>query len=201
MSTGHTTYRPLASLARAISDVLSPPVVAVPGLMLAAWMSESSHAIGFALCYLLVAVVTPMLYVVWLLKSGRIDDIHLPNRSDRTGPFVVNLLGGGVAVALLVQLGAPSDFLAPILALLAQTLVLFAITILWQVSIHTATVGGVAMLAVMAFGEAYAISFLLLPLVAWARIYLGRHTLAQTIVGAAIGVSCFAVVPALRLVI
>ena len=195
------TYRPHAAIARVLSDVLSPPVLAVPGLILAAWMCHDSRAIGYALCYLLVAVVAPLLYVVWMFKTGRINDIHLPNRSDRTLPFLINLLGGAAAVALLVQLGAPGDFLAPILALLAQTLLLFAITLLWQVSIHTATVAGVAMLSVMALGEGCALLFLLVPLVAWARIYLGRHTIAQTVVGAAIGVSCFALVPALRMLV
>jgi membrane-associated phospholipid phosphatase len=198
MSSAELHYRPHATVARLISDVLSPPVLAAPGLMLAAWYCHDPRGIGYAALYFVAAVMTPVLYVVWMVRSGQIEDFHLPIRADRTRPFLVSVICGAVAWIVLEQIGAPRDFLVPILALLTQTLVLFAITLWWQVSIHTATTAGVVTFAVIACGPQSSVLFLLVPLVAWARIYLGRHTLAQTVAGSIVGCGCFALLPALR---
>src|SRR5438105_340032 len=90
-----------AAVARMISDVLSPPVLAVPALVIGVWASEAG-TYRFAVLYFLLAVLVPLLYVVWLLKSGRVADFHLPDRRDRLGPFVVFILCGLVALGLLI---------------------------------------------------------------------------------------------------
>ncbi len=187
-----------ASLARVVSDIFSPPVLALPGLLMGVAASEVSGTYRFALLYFLVAVVAPVLYVVWLLKSGRISDFHLSDRRQRRGPFVVSLAGGLLGFGLLVYLGAPAAFLGPVAALLAEILLLFLISLAWQVSVHTATTAGLVTFACLAFGPAAACWVWLVPLVAWARIFLRRHTLAQALAGACLGSSCFLALFALR---
>jgi membrane-associated phospholipid phosphatase len=187
-----------ASLARVISDIFSPPVLAIPGLLLGVSASNESGTYRFALLYLLVAVVAPVVYVVWLLKSGRITDFHLSDRRQRRGPFIVSLVCGMAGFGLIVYLGAPSAFLAPVAALLGEILLLFLITLAWQVSVHTATTAGLVTFACLAFGPVAAVWVALVPLVAWARIYLRRHTFAQTVAGACLGCSCFLALFALR---
>ena len=195
---GVSLDRPGVAAARMISDVLSPPAMAVPALVLGVWASDAVGTYRYAVLYFLLAILMPLLYVVWLLKSGRIADFHLPNRRDRTGPFVVFLLCGLVALGLLVYLGAPASFVAPVIALLFQTLLLFLITLTWQVSIHTASTAGLVTFAVLALGIGAAALFVLVPLVGWARIHLRRHTLAQTLAGALVGCSSFLLLFALR---
>jgi hypothetical protein len=187
-----------ASLARVVSDIFSPPALAVPGLLLGVLASDVSGTYRYALLYLLVGVVLPVVYVLWLLKSGRITDFHLSDRRQRRGPFIASLACGFAAFGLLVYLGAPAAFLGPLFALLAEILLLFVITLAWQVSVHTATTAGLVTFACLAFGPAAACWALLVPLVAWARIYLRRHTLAQTLAGAFLGTSCFLALFALR---
>ena len=185
------TSRSLHLLARIVSDVLSPGALAVPGLMLGVWATGDPGTFRFALVYASVAVVVPMVYLIWLLKTGRITDFHLPNRHERFGPFVVASASAAGGVGLLLYLGAPSVFVAPLIAALAQILVLFAITLAWQISIHTATSAGLATFAILAIGGAAILLSLLVPLVMWARLYLRRHTVSQTLAGAALGVSAF----------
>jgi membrane-associated phospholipid phosphatase len=187
-----------ASLARVISDVFSPPVLALPGLFLGVAASNVSGTYRFAILYFLIAVVAPVMYVVWLLKTGRITDFHLADRRQRRGPFIASLGCGMVGFGLIVYLGAPAAFLAPVFGLLAQILLLFLITLAWQVSVHTATTAGLVTFACLAFGPVAACWVALVPLVAWARIYLRRHTLAQTLAGAFLGSSCFLALFALR---
>ena len=195
MSTAATSVvdntRSLHLLARVISDVLSPGALAIPMLMLGVWSTGEPGTFGYAAVYAAVAVVVPLCYLVWLLKTGRITDFHLPNRHERIGPFAVASVSAAGGVGLLLYLGAPSAFVAPLIAALVQTLVLFAITLAWQISIHTATSAGLATFAILAIGGAAILLSLLVPLVMWARLYLRRHTFAQTVAGAALGVAAF----------
>ena len=185
-------------LARVISDVSSPPVIAVPALAIGAWASHSSGTYPFALAYYCIAVLLPVAFVVWEIRAGRIADFHLSNRRERVAPFVVSLVCGLSAWMVLVAVGAPRGFGAFILAMLFQTLLLFLITLVWQVSVHTAGAAGLVTFACMVAGPGAMPLIVLVPLVAWARLYLGRHTLAQTVVGACVGSSCFTILFALH---
>ena len=193
-----TNDRPFAAIARTISDLLSPPIMAIPGLALGVWASNAAGTYRYALLYFAMGVLAPVFYVLWLVKSGRVADFHLPNRRERVKPFAASLLFGVAGVALLVYLEAPAAFVGPLLALLLQTLVLFAITLAWQINIHTATVAGLVTFAVLAIGPFAWLLSLLVPLVAWARVYLGRHTVAQTLAGTAVGCMSFVALFALR---
>ncbi len=103
-------------LARVVSDLFSPPALAVPGLLLGVAASPQDGTYRYALVYLLVAVLLPVLYVLWALKTGRISDFHLADRRERRGPFLVSLGCGGAGFALAAALGAPSSLLGPVAA-------------------------------------------------------------------------------------
>jgi membrane-associated phospholipid phosphatase len=188
----------LSAIARSISDLFSPAALSIPCLTLGVLASDVPGTYRFALLYFLVAVPVPVAYVLWLLKSGRVSDFHLPDRRDRTGPFLVSIGGALCAAGLLLYFGAPAVFLAPVVTALAQTFVLFLITLAWQISIHTATTTALVTFAVLGLGSGASYLAFLVPLVMWARIYLGRHTLAQTLAGALLGCASFATLFALR---
>jgi membrane-associated phospholipid phosphatase len=188
----------LTAIARTVSDLFSPAALAVPCLMLGVWASEVPGTYWYALLYFLIAVPIPVAYVVWLVTSGRAPDFHLPDRRDRTVPFILALATAATAAALLIYFGAPAVFMAPVITALAETLLLFLITLFWQISIHTATTAGLVTFAVLAIGGGAVMFLLLVPLVMWARIYLGRHTLAQAVGGVCLGCLIFSTMFALR---
>ena len=190
---GHLTV-----IARAVSDILSPAALSVPCMLLGVLASDVPGTYRFALLYFLVAIPLPVAYVLWLLKTGRVTDFHLPNRRDRTGPFLVSIAAALAAAALLYKFGAPAIFLAPVVVALVQTSALFLITLAWQISIHTATTTALVTFAVLALGSGASILAFLVPLVMWARIYLGRHTPAQAVAGSLLGCGSFAALFALR---
>jgi membrane-associated phospholipid phosphatase len=190
--------RRTAAIARRVSDILSPTVLGIPCLLLIVLASDVPGTYWFALLYFVVAIPLPVLYVMWLVKSGRVTDFHLPDRRDRTAPFLVTIVCGLGAVLLLFYFQAPTTFLAPVLTALSQTLLLFAITVFWQISIHAATTAGLVTFAILAMGPGASVLAVLVPLVMWARVYLGRHTLTQTVVGACLGIVSFTTLFALR---
>jgi hypothetical protein len=180
-----------ARLAHFISDILCPAVLAVPALLIGVWFSGVAETYGYALLYFAVAIPLPVGYLMWLLKTGRIADFHLPNRRDRRGPFVVTSMASLGGVGLLAYLDAPAPFVALLIAAVAQMLVLFLITLTWQISIHAATVAGLATFAALAVGGGALALSLLVPVVMWARVYLRRHTVAQVMAGGALGCATF----------
>ncbi len=187
-----------AGVARMISDVSSPPALAVPALAFGVLANRTPGTYRYALLYFCIAVLVPVLYVVWAVCSGRITDFHMANRRERVAPFVVSLICGLSAGLLLMGMGAPPAFVALVFAMFLQTLLLFLITLAWQVSVHTAVTASLVTFACQVVGpEAMPLAGFV-PLVASARLYLGRHTLAQTVVGACVGSSCFALFFALR---
>ena len=190
---GHLTV-----VARAVSDILSPAALSIPCMLLGVLASDVPGTYRFALLYFLVAIPVPVAYVMWLVKSGRVSDFHLPNRRDRTGPFLVSIAAALGAAALLYKFGAPAIFLAPVVMALVQTGALFLITLAWQISIHTATTTALVTFAVLALGSGASVLAFLVPLVMWARIYLGRHTPAQAVAGCLLGCGSFAALFALR---
>jgi membrane-associated phospholipid phosphatase len=165
---------------------------------LGVWASDAEGTYRFAILYFAIAIVVPLLYVVWLLKSGRISDFHMPHRGERVGPFVASLVCSLVGIGLLIYLGSPRMFLVGILAAFAQTLVLCVITLAWQISVHTSTAAGLATFAVLALGPPAAVLGVIVPIVGWARLALRRHTVAQVVAGAGIGCLCFCAMFALR---
>lgn len=177
----------LQRLARLISNVLSPPVMAAPVLAMGVRLSDVPGTWRYAVMYIAVAVVTPMFHLIWLMRTGRVSDYHLADRRDRTHPFLVSIACNLIALGLVVWRDAPPIFAAVVRAALLQVVILFLITLVWQVSIHSATIASMATMAVVFFGASAMVVLLLIPLVGWARVYLGRHTISQVVVGAAIG--------------
>jgi len=175
-------------LARFVSDILSPPILTLPVLVMAAMAADAPDAWRHVALYALVAVLVPVVDLAWQLHSGRITDIHLPERSERIRSFAVGTIAGSVGLVLLVAVAASPIVVAFAVMALAQAVVLFAITLRWQVSVHGAAAASLAVVGTFLYGSAAAPLWLLVPLVTWSRLRLNRHTPAQMVVGVGVGV-------------
>ena len=188
----------LHTAARVVSDVLNPAVVGIPFLLLGAIASDVSGAYRFALLYFAVAVPPPFCYVLWLVVTHRVSDFHLSERHERSGPFVASLVAALLGLILLHALDAPTVLFVALLAAFIQTMILFAITLYWKISIHTAAIAGLTTFALPILGTTALFLTPLVPVVAWARVYLDRHTLLQTVAGGLLGCITFITMYSLR---
>ena len=82
---------------------------------------------------------------------------------------------------------APADFRMLAAANFLQALLFMLITLRWKISLHSAAAGSLTVLGVAAFSMSGLYLALTVPLIAWARVRLQRHTLMQTVAGAALG--------------
>jgi len=177
--------------ARVVSDVLCPPVLAIPAMILCMWLCGLNSTLPYAALYFMIAVIAPVAYVVYLVRTGQVQDFHLPERRERTRPFIASVVAASVAWFVLRYLQAPPLFTGLIAALIVQVAVLLVITLFWQISIHTASATGFVCFAMLATWSVVGIFTLawipLIPLVAWSRLHLKRHTMNQILMGCAVG--------------
>jgi membrane-associated phospholipid phosphatase len=175
-----------AYFARVISRLGSPPVSAIAGIAI---MANVIGVTGWlwALLYLAFAVPAPTLYVVWKMRRGEITDFHIQVREQRTKPYLVILLYTGLALIGMVVGRAPQLMILVAAAGWLQTATLFVITLWWKISAHAAAAAGISVLALGTLGLSAWPLALSVPLVAWSRVKLQRHTLSQTLVGSALG--------------
>jgi hypothetical protein len=183
----------IVGLAEAVSDVLNPPAVTgAMGLALAispAMTVPLWPALGWGLLHGVLASLIPAVYIVYLFKTGAIGDLHMARRQDRHRPFVLGVTTAVVAWVLLAAFDAPQPFQRLALFDVGLLAAIAIINVWWQISIHGATIVGVVTISGVVFGLPVALwASPLVLLVAWARLYLRRHTVNQMIAGAGIGV-------------
>ena len=175
-------------LAYWISQIGSPPLTTTACLMLGVLtLPASSSTWGWMGVYTLLVVVMPLLYLVWLLKQGQITDIHLRVREQRTRPLLVTVAATVVAWGILHFGAAPQLLVALAAATSLQTIIFLAITLRWKISFHSASAAGMAVMAWMFLGNAAIWFVMSVPVIAWARVRLQRHTASQTFAGAILG--------------
>ncbi|MBG0818317.1 phosphatase PAP2 family protein [Planomonospora sp. ID82291] len=191
MTAADTRSRSTAALKTAhwLTEVFAPAhlVIALPltvGAVTSGWPGVGWGALAALLCGGVPAVV-----IVAGVKSGRFGNRHLTDRAQR--PWLIGVIVALVliALALLVMLGAPAVMVACVAIMLATLAVTGPITLLWKISFHTAVAGGsVVMLAwLLPPALVYAAGAVVVALVAWSRVMIRDHTLAQTAAGAVAG--------------
>ena len=175
------------TLANWVSNVLNPPLISVLGIFLMAAFLGTPDAWRWAALFVILVVIVPTLYVYLLLKRGKIETFHIPNRQNRKGVYLVIILSNVVGVIVMLVLGAPFLLLAFGIMGVMQSTLLFLINMYWKISGHTTAISGLSVFIVAALGWSMYPVLMIVPLVAWARIRTRSHSFWQTIAGVMTG--------------
>ncbi len=187
-----TTAAPIHRLARFATEVLAPWVwvLTLPFAVAAAATRAVWPSVVWGLVVAITASVIPMVVIVKGARSGRWDGHHVTNREGRLVPLVA--AGGSLAVgtAVLVLGGAPHQMLALAGSMFASLVVSMAITfgLKWKVSLHSAVAFAAVVVGTVVHGPWLLLLVLPAVFVAWSRVALGDHTVAQVLVGSLMGV-------------
>lgn len=179
----------IARLAWCVSVVFSPflvPVATAIGVV-------QKHAVPEDLLrwlgiVVLFVTVLPALSIAVMVRFSKVSDLHLKNREERFLPLCCTLVSMIVGTFLLYQQGAAREIVWAGVAYVINSVIFFAITLTWKISFHSSVATGCVTVLVMLVNPQFGWLFLLIPLIAWARVYRKRHTLLQTVVGAVIAV-------------
>ncbi len=186
-------------LAGWLSILLDSSVLAVPVFVGAAWAETGAllPALGWAALALLFADGVPLTYIALGRRFGWVSGFDLPRREERAPFIAVNLIGNGLGYFLLRALHAPASLSTLLLVYVALGVTMMTISSFWKISLHAGGVGGFAAFLTWMFGPVWALTFLALPLIGWARVYRKRHTWVQVVAGGIVGTSVTLIVLAL----
>ncbi len=187
---------PAARLAHVVTEALTPAVL-VAGIALAvAWHSRS---MGWGIVAALFASGIPISYIVRGVRRGHYKDHHVSVRERRSTVILFAAASVGVGLALMILFRAPRELVALVVAMLAGLALTLVVTKWWgKVSFHTAVASGTATTLVLVFGPWLHLTWLVVGLIAWSRVRLREHTVAQTVIGAVLGAAAGVVFPLVR---
>lgn len=177
-------------VARVVTEVLSPAVIVVALPIAVAWQA-TGYQLGPTLGWgLLVAVfysAIPMVIMVHGARRGRWDGHWVRERERRTVPFLLCLVSTVAGLVIMLVGGAPRAVIALSWSMIATLLACLVITRWWKVSVHATVAGGAVATIVLLYGPWYLLLVAGVVLVAWSRVAVADHTVAQVVVGALLG--------------
>ena len=177
-------------IANLTSNILNPFVVSLVVILLLSFASTPStlDALKWALISTVLSVLPVFLVIVYLVRNGRLDAVFANVRGQRTKIYLLAGLCAAVGYIILFYFRAPSILLVVFTAGLSAIVIFMFINLWWKISLHTAFIAGSTAALVMSYGWIAAATVVLVPLMAWARVELGHHSLAQAATGALIAV-------------
>ncbi|MET8717439.1 hypothetical protein ABZV52_30185 [Streptomyces sp. NPDC004735] len=176
--------------ARLITDGMEPRNVIIL-VSLGVGLAQNNPLTGalWALEAIVFAAAIPMAYIKWGMRTGMWADRHIGQVQRRK--FLIPVIMASVAAGIggMLIFDTPRAMLALVLAMLATLAVLLVPTALWKwkISVHTAVAGGALAMLALTWGPLVWAAYPAVAVIAWSRISLRDHTLAQTIAGAAAG--------------
>jgi len=172
--------------AKFVSVVLSNPIVGA-FFGYAMGISETQATWGYpdqgiAVVSALFFGVFPYMGAFMSFISGK-SDIYVSDREQRPALFLI-AVPPMVFGALYFYIRGLNILSALLLLMLAESLILLAITFKWKISLHVSGLTFPLTFMWVKGSVSVLMGFLLLPLLMWARVKMGAHSWAQVIASA-----------------
>lgn len=176
--------------ARLITDGMDPAKVIV-AVSVGVGLAQHNRITGvlWAAEAVIFAAVIPLLLIERGKRAGKWDDRHVGQVQRRKALIPAIMASVGAGIGGMLALDAPRQMVALAAAMVATLAVILVPTSLWEwkISVHTAVAGGALAMLALTWGPLVWLAYPLVAVIAWSRISLRDHTLAQTIAGAAAG--------------
>ena len=175
-------------MARWVSNVFCPPILATAGVFLVSAQLASLGAWLWGSFIFLFSIITPLGYILFQLKRGQVSDFEIYHREQRKSSYLFTMVCGVVSVAVMWLFAAPILIIVLGAAAVIQVGIMFLINTRWKISAHAASMAVFITLLVYLFGRPMLPTTVGIPLMVWSRVRLNRHTLLQTLAGTLLGI-------------
>jgi len=176
-----------------ISRFLRPRYVAAPLLLVLgladplSWRRGLLWAIGMGL----VALACPLVILTRGSRKGGIGGSQASRRREhlRPGPVMAAVTASGIPLLILFVFDGPKLLLLAFSSAFVVVVCNLLISFRWRISPHVSSIAATTTLVTALMGIGASPLLLLIPLVAWARVKVGAHTVMQTVAGGLVGVT------------
>ena len=178
------------STAQVASALLAPAPVASLVLLFAASRSTTT-AMQFGMVASVAigsAVLLPRLSIEYGVLRGWLSEPTLPRREERPLQLAIATACVVASIALVQLAGASAAVVVSLYAMAIVLGIALGVTFVWKISLHVAALAGAVIITSHLLGMGCVLLIPLVVVVAWSRLELGEHTLAQVGAGAVIGV-------------
>jgi len=177
-------------IANLTSNILNPFLIGLILIVLASFEATTTvfDTIKWSLILTALSVLPIFLFVVYLVRHDRLDSIFANVREQRTKVYVLAIILAVVSCIILLSLKAPLMLLAAFVASLSANAIFMLVNLYWKISVHTGFITAAVTLLFILYGLTSLASVVLIPLVAWARMELEHHSLAQVFAGALLAI-------------
>jgi membrane-associated phospholipid phosphatase len=151
-------------------------------------------AIKWSLISIAVSILPVFSVIIYLVRSQKLESAFINVRKQRTKIYLLAGVCAGIGYINLHCLGAPKELIATFVAGLSGVVVFMCVNLLWKISLHTAFVTASVTALIILYGSIATVTVVLVPSIAWARIELKHHSLAQVVTGALLATSIVMVV-------
>lgn len=199
----HYTQSDETLWARIVSLVFNPPLIWTIMIYPIAFRASLSQteAIIHASIFATFVCWIPSLFVLLMVKLGKIGDIHMRESHERYIPYAISIVGAILAGLILNHLQASPILLILTLVTFVQLTLMLVGTFFDHISTHAMGISSVTSATSLVFGvQTGAVFIPLILLVVLARLVLKRHNTFQVMVGTLIGgLVPFLVIPVVAL--
>lgn len=179
----------LTSLAQVISFLFNPVMMLVflPLLLVYRTTGDVVQAMVWTV-YTMIFLIAISFFVVYGVHKKIFTDLDVSVRTQRPLLFVVGIFMTLVYLWGLFFLHGPQILMLVTEGFLFGVLLMSAINTRLKISFHVSTVSSLLFTMAIVYQGYYYLTLLLIPLVAWARLKIKRHTLPETLAGACFGI-------------
>lgn len=173
-----------------ISLLISPPVVWAIWILLVAQQFSKSRfeAIFFASLFALTICILPMAFIAYMVRTGRISDMHMRHSHERYIPYSIAIAGCLFTELVYLWFDAHPVLIVVTLVTIAELSIMLIGTFFSHISLHAMAMTSILSATTIIYGFDRSLLFLpVLLLVILARLVLKRHTVWQIGLGALIG--------------
>lgn len=178
-------------VARIISNTGNPLILAIAASILVASSVGTPSAWQWAFLQIFLTTAMPAFYILWLLRQRKVSDFDIYYREQRTKPYLFTIFCVSATWLITVIWQAPYLFRAITAAVLIEMICMFIINRYWKISAHSAGTASFVSLLIYIGGASALPMIVAIPIMAWSRLRLSRHTLLQTIAGSLLGICVF----------
>lgn len=174
-------------IAQMVSASTRLPLIAVPLFLLVGFVGDGARGLVWAVLCILLTTGLSLLYLLYLMRSGKVADPGKIQQGERTGPLRVVAGLHAAAWVLVTLLDGPGELRAVLLSYALATAAFALLTPVSKISLHAAGIAGAGVCLTWILGPWAAPAFLVLPAVWWARLTLARHTPVELLLGTLVG--------------
>lgn len=173
-------------LARLASNIFNP--VSLSLFMLALLSFHVTDGVSEALKWCLISaslsVIPVFIIILFLVRKRKLAGIFINIREQRHKIYIISCVFAAIDCVVLFLMKAPPALIATFVSSLAAVAVFMCINLRWKVSVHTGFAAAMVTILMILYGSIGAATAALVPIIAWSRVELDNHSLAQTITGA-----------------